>query len=348
MKKAIALILVFVILGGGLIYMRRVDQQDKQRMRELYASVEPLQRQREALAAERDGLEVNYALQMRDVGTVELLFRELDAEIFTNVYPEMRDRGIVGVLGVCTQQYPGYKGKLKIEQFNRLLMDGWGSCFIYEKVGKFEDWYTDISSMLQKDGLPVPTAIFFPDNTYDESLDSALLSCGITTVIHSAEDGHSSTVTTVSDPLWHTGAMPWNYTGVNSDTELLARTSGANLVFTVSFKNLWDAYEEDAFRSVLENWVSLLVPSDALQDAADSASAQQDPGVSAAQENELLKPQLKVVNFEQAHQIHAEAEANNVMLIEEQEQRKAELDAQIQDLDEQIRALYDEWGQKGE
>lgn len=348
MKKAIALVLVILILGGGLLYMRRVDQQDKQRMQELYAAVEPLQRQREALASERENLAVDYALQMRDVGTVELLFRELDEKIFTVVYPQMRDRGFVGILGVSTQQYPGYREKLKTEQYSRLIKDGWGSCFIYEKVGNFEDWYKLMSSRLEHDDLPVPTAIFFPDNSYDSSLDEALINCGIRTVIHNAEDGHSATVTSVDGALWHTGAMPWNYTGVNSDTELLARTNGANLVFTISFKNLWDAYEEAAFSAVLDNWSSKLEADDALQEAAEPTPLPQNPTLAVSQEEELLKPLLKVVNFEQARQAHEEAEANHDMLVKEQQRREADLDAEIKNLDDQIRALYDQWGHKGD
>ena len=343
MKKAIALVLVVLILAGGLLYMRRADQQEKRRMQELYAAVEPLQRQREVLAAERDNLETSYALQMRDPGTVELLFRELDAQIFTDVYPQMRDRGIVGVLGISTHQYPGSRDKLKFEQYSRLLMDGWGSCFIYEKTDDFDSWYAQVAKWLERDGLPVPTAVFFPDNTYDESLDEALIRCGIQTVIHNAEDGHSATVTSLTGELWHTGAMPWNYTGVNSDTELLARTNGANLVFTISFKNLWDAYEADAFSTVLDNWVSMLAPSDALQEAADKT----DLNLSGTPEDELLKPQLKVVNLEQAREQHIQAEANNAQLAREQTRRQTDLDKQIADLDAEIRGLYDTWGQNG-
>lgn len=340
MKKAIALFLVIMILAGGLLYMRRMEQEDKARMQALYATVEPLQRERETLQAQRDSLDTDYALQMRDVGTVELVFRELSSSIFTDVYPLMRDRGIVGVLGISTQQYPGFRDKLKVEQYSRLLMDGWGSCFLYEKVGDFQAWYQQMTDWLARDGLPVPTAIFFPDNTYDSSLDETLAACGIRTVIVSAEDGHSATVTPVGSGIWHTGAMPWNYTGVNGDTEQLARTNGANLVFTISFKNLWDAYEADAFGKVLDNWVSMLAPGDALQDAAENTNT-------AAAEQELQKPMLKVLNFEQAYEAHSEAESRNAALAREQMQKKQDLDTQIAALDEQIRGIYDAWGGQG-
>ena len=136
-KKAFALLLVIAILGAGVYYMREMEQDDSRNLKELYSEVEPLQRQREALVAERDSLEVDYALQMRDVGTIQLLFKELSEDIYTEVYPLMRDRGIVGVLGVTSKEYPGLQKKLKIDQFNRLLMDGWGSCLIYEKNTNF-------------------------------------------------------------------------------------------------------------------------------------------------------------------------------------------------------------------
>ena len=336
MKKAIALFLVVILLAGGLFYMSRMEQEDKARMRQLYSTVEPLQRERETLSAERENLETDYALQMRDVGTVELLFRELNSSIFTDVYPQMRDRGIVGVLGINTQQYPGFRDKLKVEQYSRLVMDGWGSCFLYETTGDFPAWYEHMVKWLERDGLPVPTAIFFADNTYDSSMDADLIACGITTVIHSAEDGHSATVTPVGSGLWHTGAMPWNYTGVTSDTEQLARTNGANLVFTISFKNLWDAYEATSFSKVLDNWVSMLAMSDALQDAAVNT---------AVPEEELEKLELKVVNFEQAYEAHREAESRNAALEREQTRRRQELDDQIAALDEEIRQIYDTWGQ---
>ena len=345
MKKAIALFLVILLLAGGLFYLRRVDQQDKARMQELYSTVEPLQRQRESLAAERDGLELDYALQMRDVGTVEILFRELDKRIFTDVYPLMRDRGITGVLGICVQQYPETPGKMKLEQYQRLIMDGWGSCYIYENPADPELWFEQMEQLFDRDLLPAPAAIFFPDNSYDSSMDALLLRHGIRIVIHSAEDGHSATVTELGGELWHTSAMPWNYTGVNSDTALLGRTDGANLAFTVGFQNLWDAYEQVAFVKTLDTLASMLPADETLQEAVEPTPVPQDPSLMVTPEDELQKPLLKVATFEQALYDHEEAVSNNALLEREQADRKADLDAQIEALDAQIRELYDQWGQ---
>lgn len=342
MKKAIALLIVVAILAGGFWYVHRVDQQDQQRMRELYAKVEPLQRQREELIAERDHLASDYAIRMRDIGTAELLFRELSPSIFTDVYPKMRDRGLVGVLGINNRQFPGFMNRLSEDQFNRLITDGWDCCFIYETTSDFEAWYASITKKLELNELPIPKAIYFPDNSYSSEMDEALIRCGIETVIRGAADGHSSTVTTVDGELWFTGAMPWNYTGVNADLDLLARTNGANLVFTVSFSNLWDAYEEEAFEKALDNYMAVLATDSAIEAASQSMT--QDAGQTAGETN---PPLLKVVTFEEARKSHQLAESSKAVLEREQQKREEELNEQIEALDRQIRELYEQWGQNG-
>ncbi len=344
MKKAIALLIVVAILAGGFLYVRNVDRQDQQRMRKLYAEVEPLQRQRELLISERDRLSKDYALQMRDIGTAELLFQELNPSIFTDVYPKMRDRGLVGVLGINNYQFPGYRSRLGVDQFNRLVTDGWGCCFIYETTSDFEAWYASIVKKLELNELPVPKAIFFPDNSYSSEIDEALVRCGIETVIRGASDGHSATVTAVDGELWFTGSMPWNYTGVNADLDLLARTNGANLVFTVSFSNLWDAYEEEAFEKTLDNFVAVLATDSALE---ASAQAQTLGTGQTAGDKDTPWPLLKIVTFEEARSSHKLAESNKTELEREQQKRENDLNEQIEALDQQIRELYEQWGQTG-
>lgn len=348
-KKVIALILVVLLLGVCAFYLRSVEREDRNNMRDLYSEVEPLQRQREALAAERDGLEFNYALQMRDVGTVQLLIHELDGRVYTDIYPLMRDRGIVGVLGISTRQLPGGHKKLSTDQYTRLLKDGWGSCLVYEKNSDLASWYNTISTWMNSLKLDMPTTIFFPDATYDPEMNETLMSLGIRTIVLASEDGRSSTVTPVDGELWFTGAMPWNYTGVAADTELLARTDGANLTFTMSLTNLWDAYEEESFVRILDSWVSMLDVDDTLETLSQNSQQANaaDPNAPLTQEDELLKPRLKACSYETARELHRTAIEKNSELQKEFENRQKQLDDEIAALDEQIREVYDRWGKTG-
>ncbi len=348
-KKVIALILVVLLLGAGAFYLRKVENADRKNMRDLYSQVEPLQRQREALVAERDKLEFDYALQMRDVGTVQLLIREMDEKVYTEVYPLMRDRGIVGVLGINTRQIPNGYGKLTVDQYNRLLMDGWGTCLVYDKSTGFHYWFTAVSSLMAKENLALPTAIYFPEGSYDSSFDEELIENGIRTVIVPAADGRSSTVTPVDGELWFTGAMPWNYTGVATDTELLARTNGANLTFTMSLNDLWDAYEQGPFTQILDNWVEMLDVDDPLAELVLPTPASDPKGAASSPqpEDELLKPLLRSTNYESAREAHLAAQNSNADLQTEFDSRKAQLDEEISALDEEIREIYVRWEEAG-
>ena len=342
-RRAIALILVLAALVVGVRYMLQLEGEDQSKLNNLYAEAEPLQRERDGLIEERDKLEINYALMMRDVSTVQLLFRELNTELFTDLYPIMRDRGITGVLGVNYTQFPNYWGKITGDHFNRLLMDGWGSCYVYDNSEDLGYMISYLENLLSYYGVPAPKAVYFVGNRYDHSYDELLREHGITTVIVDATDGHSNTVTDVTGDLWITGAMPWNYTGVNNDLELLSHVNGGNICFTISFNNLWDSYEEDSFAQMMDVWQNYL---EVQELSSDQARVTPTPTPSTlSQEQQLETPLLRSQNFETALAGHRAATENNAALEQELQERRSALDERIAILDEKIRAVYARWEQ---
>ena len=343
MKRIIALVLAVLLLGAGVWYVRRTEQLDQQHMRELYTKVEPLQQKKEALQTERDGLSDEYSNLMRDVSTVQLLFRDMDTRVFSDIYPLMRDRGITGVLGVSKNELPLGHKKLSAEQYNRLLMDGWGSCILYDRAEDLNYFLTSLQQKLTQMQLALPTAIYFPNDTYSQELDEVLLAFGINTVVLDASDGHSATITAI-DQLWHVGAMPWNYTGVNSDLELLARTNGGNLTFTVSFANLWDAYDAPTFTRMLDDMEAVLVKENLLDGLVEPTPVPTQDSTTAV--TETITPLLKVTDFDTARASHDETRTNNALLEREYQKRLTALETEIAELDQQISEIYADWNAK--
>ena len=139
-KKIIMLLLALLLLAAGLMYMINTDRHEQAKVSALYSRVEPLQKERDELVAERNSIELDYALMMRDVSTVQILFREVDESLFDNVYPLMRDSGITGVIGLTAAEIPNRKGKISAEQYDRLIMDGWGSCYVYDSTERLDYW----------------------------------------------------------------------------------------------------------------------------------------------------------------------------------------------------------------
>ena len=61
--------------------------------------------QREELVAQRDKLPSEFALKYRDYATAEILFPRMDTQIYSEAYPLMREKNIVGVLGMSPTEY---------------------------------------------------------------------------------------------------------------------------------------------------------------------------------------------------------------------------------------------------
>lgn len=364
-KKAFALILILALLGAGGYYLLKVEREDDDRMRDLYTEVEPLEREREALQEEKNSLDTEYAKKARDYGTVEVLFPQLNAQIMDDLWPIMRSRGVVGVVPISYVEMPGYYNKLTYDNIRTLLADGWGLCFLYDNYGDIGTWIDGLKRNLEYQKIDAPTAVYFPNNNYDPSMDEALIAAGITTVIQNASDGRSNTVTDVSAPLWQTGAMPFGYTGSATDLELLGRTDGSNLALTLELKTIWNqekkrsAVTDDQLQSITEifdSWKDMLYDDDPL---SDMESVGPTPGIylntedeevlhelyfnSLTDEQKLLLPLFRSVNFEKARASHLEMSGSQDTLVLERQQREAQLDRQISEIDAKIQAVYDRY-----
>ena len=367
--KIVGLLLVLALMAAGGVYVLLTERADDQRMADIYAEVETLAREKDELTRERDNLQAEMALQVRDYSTFEIIFPEMRDEIYTQAYPIMRDHGVVGVLGINYSQLPGGEGnKLTVEQVQRLISEGWGMCICVDSyLGSFDNFYKDFSVYVQQFNIPVPKAIYFPNlKYYDPEMTDSMIAAGIETVIFDGVDGRTNTVTDTSGPLWTTYAMPWNYTGSSADFELLGRTDGGNQVYVLRFSEYWDknrnfkqeeSKEATAFKSLLEAWDkekwiyvdNLLEGMETLDSSLYlySGSANLDADTlhdlyleQLTPEQQLLLPRVRSVNFERALDYHQSAAEKSEELKAQQEEKIAEIDRQIADLNAKIEAVY--------
>ena len=368
--RIIALLLVIAVLVCGGLYVRHLEQADNERMLALYNEAEPLERQREELVAQRDKLPSEYALQFRDYATAEILFPRMDTQIYSEAYPLMREKNIVGVLGISPTEYPSGWNKLTTDEFKALLTDGWGLCMVFENAwSDFNYFFSTIEALCTMYEVAVPTSIYFINNDYTADMDPILEEHGIKTVIVNASDGRSSTITDVTADLWFTGAMPWSYTGSDIDMELLGRTDGGNLSYTMVFNDTWtdvktgksrETQEQESFKLFLENLKSMMYyesPLDNMEQVASASSIFVDTQnqdqlyelylQELSPDQQMLLPRFRLVNYDQARNFHLQA-------IENSKEKKAELDARTTELNEQISALdtkiseiYASWNSAG-
>lgn len=368
--KILALILVVAILIGGWMYMRRLEREDNARMRQLYTQAEPLEKQKQELTAQRDALPKQYALEFRDYATTQLLFPKMENLIYDQAYPLMRERNLVGVLGISPSTYPDNWNTLTKEQLKALLADGWGMCMVYEYAwGDWNYFFNTVEALCTAYEIPVPTSIYYIGNDYKPEDDATLKEHGIKTVIVNASDGRSSTVTDVTGELWFTGAMPWSYTGYDLDLELLGRTDGANLTYTVTLTEQWtdpktkktvETKEEKSFTSFLDKVKEYLYyesPLDNMEQVASASSIFVDTKdqeqlyelylQELTPDQKALLPRIRETTYEQALDYHVKGLENSKEKKAELDEEIAKLDAQIAELDQQLTDIYAQWNAAG-
>ena len=364
-KKVFGLLLILIILAAGGIYLLKVEREDDNRMSSLYTEVEPLEREREALLQEKKTLETDYALQMRDYGTVEIMFRHLDAQIMDDIWPVMSTRGVVGVVPFSFTEMPGYYNKLTWDNVRTLLADGWGMYLLYDTGGDLAYWLSMVKAQLANYQIEFPSTIYFVNDNYSPSMDEALLAAGIRTVVTNASDGRTNTVTDVTAPLWQTGVMTWGYTTSATDIELLGRTDGANLALLMELNVMWNQGKKRSavtdeqlasFTEVLDSWKDMLYddsPLDELEQVGPTPNIYLDTNDSEVlhdlyldsltPEQQLLLPKFRSANFEKALALHLEAQEKKQNLTNERQQKEAALDRRISELDVQIAETYERY-----
>ena len=368
--RILALILVVAALYFGRQYMYKLEGEDSARIAQLYSQAEPLEREREELTQQRDNLPKQYALEFRDYATTELFFPKMENLIYEQAYPLMRERNITGVLGISPTTYPDNWDTLTKAQVKALLSDGWGMCMVYENAwGDWNYFFNTVEALCAAYEFPVPTTIYYPSNDYKPEDDAILKEHGIRTVVVNASDGRSSTVTDVTGDLWFTGAMPWGYTGYDMDLELLGRTDGANLSYTVTMAEQWtdpktnkslETKEEKSltdFLDKLKEYLYFESPLDNMEQVASASSIFVDTKnqdqlyelylQELTPDQKALLPRIRETTYDQALDFHVRGLENSKEKEAEMNGEIAKLDVQIAGLDKQLEEIYAQWNEAG-
>ena len=273
-------VVLTVILTAMAWQTWRVERLQAKRLAELNEEAEPLERERENLWRELSSLQRDAEREPLPPAAEQLLVTELDEDLYTRLYPLMRDRDLHGILALSREQLPGQEGKISFEEFNELLEKGWTLCLSFPG-GDFDDWYDAMSDWLEDLSLPRPEAVYFPE--WDPTLVDKLRTYGFTIAIQQEseqiqlegdeeaalilyvrpwndEDDEGAARILYARPWNDEGdegevrilyARPWNYEDVVSFVDNLA-AKGGTAVFTVSFSEGPDAFDETGFVNMLD------------------------------------------------------------------------------------------------
>lgn len=317
-KKVIVFVTLMLglVLAAAVIHFNSLEKQKVQYLESLRSEAYPLEHQKWKLEQEIRNIEKHYTLQMQGIGTASVLVTELDEEVYTKLYPLMKEYGMTGVIAVSKDQFPGSGDGLTKVQFREMLEAGWTSCLVWDGEAELGIWLKQNKRFLESEGVEFTSALYFPYNTYSVQYDDILADNGVRMAVHHGEEGLKLVITETEENIWHPGACMWNTTGVQSVVEN-AIDSGGNIVLTVGFTETEELFHPAYFENMLiklKKW---------------------------EENGELL-----ITDLDAARKCRTEAENGRSGYETELDVKRERLQAQIDDLTEEIQAIYNQFREK--
>lgn len=249
MKKVLLGFLCIVLagaLGFAILQSKREDRAQSLALEEISKNLNSLREQKLELEIELAGLKKENDDQMGGMATFSLLITDLNDKFVKQITPALEDAQIPAVMALSTEQFPGQRGLIKLTDFQQRLDNGWDYCLAWSGGEDFAGWYTNMTDQLEKIGLAAPAVLYCAERSYTPELETAAVSCGITTIIHSGEKDLPLVDTEFDEP-WKVGSMQWIATGARKCLESTVEKHGS-LAFAVDQMD----FDDEEFTAMLE------------------------------------------------------------------------------------------------
>lgn len=253
MYKKIIPIVTIVLAIGLFAFIVRVQKQESEadiQRRELYEQRRPLAVKQEQLEQELEILENAYEKSKAPNGVVQVIFTDLDEQVYTKCFPIMNEHKYKGILALSPTQLPGETGCMTLEQFRELSEAGWEICITWQKDQNVAEWWPSLKNKLTVLGIEQGTVVYFPRDTYRAELDVTIQELGFSIAVINRKEPESPLQLQHEEGVWHLGAV-----GLMSAKPRLwlreAVAQEANLTFLVGFQDEEELYNERSFRSML-------------------------------------------------------------------------------------------------
>lgn len=252
-KIIIVVVAIIITIGFSIFFFWRENQMKKERdvyyaqMEEEMAS---LTEEKQQLENELSKLKKDYN-NTKGISSVVLLFTDLNENIYTDIYPLMKESGFVGTLTISPTIFPGQENCLSLEQFKELLTAGWQCCLKWDDSADLDQWLKSCKEVVKNAGIELPDAVYFPKNSYQKIYDDILKKQGILAVVHHGEEDLPIIISESENDIWHPGAVPWNRSKASSVLSNAINQKG-NIVYTIGSDSQQEVYKKSRFASMLK------------------------------------------------------------------------------------------------
>lgn len=315
--KLVIVFVIFIITIGVLLLLFFQEDQIKKEKDVYYGKmeqeVETFVKEKKQLETDLLDLEKKYDNEINGKASVELLFTDLNENIYTDIYPWMKEYGYIGTLAISPKSFPGQKDCLSMKQFKELINAGWQCCLKWDESSDINEWLSSCRELAKALEIKLVNAVYFPTGSYHSKYDEILMKEGILVVVHHNENDLLSINSKFKNDLWYSSALAWNSNQATSILSNLMNQKG-NMVYTIGSESIYEKYEEGNFIAMLKRLKSF------------------------SEKNSIL-----VYNLLEAREYCKEIENKRESIENNYKPQKEVLESKIAELDKKIDSIYDKY-----
>lgn len=264
MKKIIytsIMIILAVILACILLQDRFKSYGDTEVVDALNDELHAIAKERQALNDELSELTTRQQSSDRGLGTVSIVFTQIDSFVYTHAYPNLIENGFVAALGLSPDSLPGLSGCISDDQFDELISEEWSTFLVYDGKSPISNWLISMKKLLREKHIDMPSVIYFPAESYSKELDEVLEQYDIEIILHHGEENLPVITTTVDSDFFRISSVGWTDANAPSRTQS-AMNRGGSLAFIVGSEHTdekHEKYKDASFSNMMEklsNWVT--------------------------------------------------------------------------------------------
>lgn len=247
----VAAILMIAVFTVSFLQEKKEDQEKEADHARMESELRPMDLELRRLNQDLDSLEKGLEKEIQGMGTFALLFTNQDEILYTDIFPQMKDYGFIGVMTLSPNSFPGREGCLNREQFAELLNAGWKCALRWEDGMEAEEWMSSCEELFREFEMQLPECVYFPEDTYHSNINNFLTRNRFSMAVHHGEEELPLILDEAGEGIWYPGAMAWNQEGVISRMEEAIAQNG-NMVFTVGDDSESEEYKKAGYTRMLD------------------------------------------------------------------------------------------------
>ena len=250
-KRTLTTVMIVIALSlicGGLIAVFTVDTVNRNKAasnRLMYEEeVEPLVLKRERLLLEYGSLEQTMLEGMKKDSYLDIVFTELDKQLYDSVFPIFNDREqpLTAMICLSANELPGDDGMISRDEFDIMLDSGWRYAVYWDGEGDLASYISQMKSTLAEAQIAFPNVMVFAEKKYSLEYDTLLSSEEIRHAVHHGEDKLKMADKSTDGVVWHPGALGWNTENKSKDFLNDIIINGGCGMFEVNFSGNIEFY----------------------------------------------------------------------------------------------------------